>query len=232
MIYAAVGRRERGKTTLVYSLARKVATRVIFDPRGQIDTGAPRITRQPELEQAFARLEAGETHEILITPAGDVQSLFEHTSQYVADWVRELPDRPIAFVVDEARFVDLQGVSFEWICRCAPRDLVHIFITAHRPIDLSTNVRAILDHWLMFHCVQEHDLKVIRERCGVHVAGLVSNLKKAEWIQWDDGAGEAFEHREPAAWYVELRPRRHDRTIQVIDQGEPSTAFDKPRLFG
>lgn len=231
MIYGAVGRRERGKTTLAYSLACRITIRVIFDPRHLIETGAPRAESPDDLAAMFSQLGKQESfNEIIVTPADDVQDMFEETCRYVATRIRDNPDQSIAFLVDEARFVDLQCPSLEWILRCAPRNTVHVFFTCHRPSDLSVNVRAILDQWLLFHCVQEHDLDVIRERCGKPVAEKVAKLKAYQWVQWDDGKGEAFEHNDPVTWYVPLRSRPTE-TVHVIEDGAPIDPVDKQRVF-
>lgn len=231
MIYGAVGRRERGKTTLAYSLASRITIRVIFDPRRLIETGSARAETPEELQAMFAQLGKDEAfNEILVTPADDVQIMFEETCRHVATRIRDNPDQSIALLIDEARFVDLQCAPLEWILRCAPRNTVHVFFTCHRPADLSVNVRAILDQWLLFHCVQEHDLEVIRERCGKQVSEKVSKLKAYQWIQWDDGSGEAFEHNDPTTWYRPLRSRPNE-SITVIDEGTPVDPVDKQRVF-
>lgn len=230
MIYGAVGRRERGKTTLVYFLVCRIAIRVIFDPRRLVETGSPRAETFEDLAVLFTQLGNNGVDEIIVTPADDVQEMFEETCRYVATRIRDNPDQPIAFMVDEARFVDLQCAPLEWILRCAPRNTVHVFFTCHRPADLSVNVRAILDQWLLFHCVQEHDLEVIRERCGKPVADKVSKLRAYQWIQWDDGSGEAYEHNDPTTWYRPLRSRPTE-SVSVIDEGKPIDPVDKQLIF-
>lgn len=229
MIYLAIGRRERGKTTLVFSLARKLPQRIVFDPRRQIEVASPRATIPDQIEEWIDRMfEGRDIPELLIVPAGHPQPAFDVLADAAQRWIEADPTRPLALVLDESRFMDLSRDSFQWVLRCAPRSMVHVFLTAHRPSDIPTDVRAIADQWLIFHSTQEHDLRVIRDRCGDACADHVARLAAYEWVQWDDGKGEYRLHRDPRVWYTPLRTMP-DPVAPVVTGGHASVSMR--RLF-
>ncbi len=196
-------------------MACKCHYRVILDPRGLIHSGAPRVTTSDGVALAFDMMaddEKPETlrREVIITPEYDLQSVFDYTSKEIKAWSKAYDDEEhsIMFVVDESRFFDLKASqSFEYVLRATAPELVHVAITAHRPTDIPTDVRAISDHWLMFKTTQEHDLKVIEERCGRVVRDQVSRLDPHEFIHWNDSVGSWTSFKDPARWYVPLRSK-------------------------
>lgn len=211
MIYLLLGRRELGKTTLAIYMARKVPYQVIFDPRGLCTptTGA-RVTTPDELASAIRAMqhETAPIKELIVTPRDDVQEMFDGTAGFVKYWAETYPrtDHAMAFVVDEARFVDLKrSRAFGWVTRASPRDLFHVIVTAHRPTDVPTDLRAIADHWYLFRCSQEHDLDAIEERCGTRAAGTVSRLEPHHFLHWDDSIGAYTVNKTPQSWKIELR---------------------------
>lgn len=211
MITLAIGRRERGKTTLVYWLARQVPQRIIFDPRRQFDRAVTlRASTPDEIEAVIEQLYADPVcDEAIVTPIGDVQPAFDALIDGVRRWIDAGSARPLAIVIDEARFVDLTTPDFQWILRCAPRQQVHLLVTSHRPKDdeIPVSVQSIADRWCLFHTTQPHDLKIIRERAGDVVAAQVTTLNAYEWILWDDGTGEFTVHTDAAVWFVPIRAR-------------------------
>lgn len=234
MIYYAIGRRELGKTTFVVYMAQRVAHRVILDPRGLCAPTADgiRVTRRDTLDTAFDAMAEGRLSEVIITPDGKVQPLFDRASQHVMAWAKDFPSRRLIFVVDEARFVDLEASdAFEWITRTSPRDVIDVAITAHRPSDVPTSVRAIVDHWILFRCTQEHDLKVIRERCGDVVAAKVATLDKHQFVHWNDGKAVAKPFLNPKAWYVPLHRDTPPEAANVMpDNDAREISFDSGKL--
>lgn len=208
MIKLSIGRRAQGKTTLAYRWARTIRRRLIFDPRGMIKRGTSVGTRE-DLDRAFLELLDGERSELVYVPAGDVREEFEAFAWYVAEWIRERPRGRLAIMVDEAGFLGTsqETPAFMWACRCCDRDRVDILMTAHRPKDISTNIRAIADTWYVFPCRQEHDLAVIAERCGAGVADDVAQLRDRSYIEWDDATATATARLSPAEWFIDLRER-------------------------
>lgn len=205
MLYVALGRREMGKTTLAAYLIRDAAARVIFDPRG-LFPAASRVRDAAGLAVAFDRLAETGAGEIVVTPDDDVQLLFDKTAAEVQAWLSDAPDRSIAFLVDEARFMELhKSKPFNWIVRCVTKANAMIVITCHRPADISPSLRGILDVWLMFQMTQEHDLQVIRERCSDSIADAVVTLQPFQFIAWDDAHSKATTYKNPKAWHIQLR---------------------------
>lgn len=239
MIYLALGRRQLGKTTLVYSMARKCPARIVLDPRGLIHSDGLRVSRIAELDSAVEAIadERDPLSEVLITPDSNPQSMFDQASRHVKSWAQDFQHAPRAtrrlmFVVDEARFFDLRESSaFEYVLRAAPPDLIHVAITAHRPTDIPTDIRAISDHWLMFRCTQEHDLKVIEERCTEAVRNSVAKLNPHEFIDWDDATATAKPYRNPAAWYVPLQSSGPAQSDADMLPASDTDTVDMPRLF-
>lgn len=233
MIYLLLGRRELGKTTLAIYMARKAPYQVIFDPRGlvPVTTGA-RVTTSGELATAALAMRdtVAPLREVIITPREDVQAMFDQASGIVKTWTEEFPntDHALVFVVDEARFVDVRkSQAFGWVTRASPRDLFHVIVTAHRPIDLPTDLRAIADHWYLFRCVQEHDLDAIEERCGTRAMGVVSRLAAHEYLHWDDAMGTYTINRDPKSWHLPIRSPAA-RAVPVAVVGE---TLDKDGLW-
>jgi hypothetical protein len=238
MIYLALGRRQLGKTTLAYSMALKCPARVILDPRALIHSSGVRVHSTQTLDFAIDQLADGTIAEILVTPDENVQALFDHTAQHVKRWAQDFQhqsrtSRRLMLLVDEARFFDLRASSaFEYVLRAAPPDLVNVMITAHRPADIPTDIRAISDHWLLFRCTQEHDLKVIGDRCGEHVREKVSRLLPHQFIDWDDATATSHVYTNPLRWYVPLRSKNapSSEESEILPDPDP-IVVDKTRLF-
>lgn len=206
MIYAILGRREMGKTTLAYAMAQKVAHRVIFDPRGLIRReGSHRVQHSADLDSVYDAMIEDELAEVVYTPyEDDVQVAFSAFSSMVKTWVISAPNRSLAVLVDEVSFVSLADPTFQWVLRCCGRKVVNVLLTAHRPVDVPTSVRAITDHWLLFQCRQEHDLAVIVERCSAEAAEHVIRLAPRQFAHWDDERAQLSVNSEPASWYVPI----------------------------
>lgn len=223
MIYLAIGRRLRGKTTWTEYHARKVAQRIHFDPRRQLQRqDALTATTSDDVEIAIDRMVEDPTiRDLIVVPGDDPQPVFDTVCSEVRRWIEHDDTRPLAFVIDEARFVQLKTAQCQWIFRCSPPEVVHVFISAHRPTDLATDVRAIADHWILFHTTQEQDLESIRERCGAEVVEHVRALGQHECVHWNDGTGEWHLHDDPKRWYVPLREneRAHTKQLRLVDEG-------------
>jgi hypothetical protein len=231
MIYLCLGRREQGKTTLALYLTRRERARVVFDPRGLVPSPR-RVTSAIEVRSSFDDLWVASkraTTQVVITPETSVQPMFERTSSEVKRWVREPGADPIAYVVDELRFVDPNTDAFDWLCRCATRQQVIIVATAHRPTDVPTDLRAIADVWCLFQTTQEHDLDLIETRCSVQVRNAVAKLKPREFVVWDDTRGLMDRHIDPTLWYV---PLGQSRAVSPEDSPLPIAApVDSGKLF-
>lgn len=222
MIYLDLGRRSTGKSTLAYYMVRDIAPRVIFDPRGLF----PSDDRAESFEQIatwFDRRydppdDRPASPELVITPDTDVQGMFAFAADELKTWIKTNGGRA-AFLVDEARMIDPQTDGLNYLLRYANNDDVTVIFTAHRPADIPTSIRAISDYWCLFHATQEHDLKVIGERCGSAVAAQVQRLPRHHFIVWDDGRGVASIRNRPADWY---RPLRDEAVRRSAETGRES----------
>lgn len=230
MIYLNVGRREQGKTTLAYYLVQSLPVRVIFDPRALFPAGVHgRATTPAAIQAGFDRLIDERRGELIITPDISLRECFEQTTGEVKSWIQDphTANVPIAIIADELWMVCEQRgrvpESFDWLLRCATRQSVTIVCTAHRPSDIPTNIRAIADVWCLFHCTQEHDLEVIRDRCSDAVAAKVEKLGPRQFVAWDDTRGTWAFHQHPDRWFVPLgQPIVHGGAVAI-----PNTAIDQ-----
>lgn len=213
-------------------MADKCDRCVIFDPRGLIDDPqGERVRDAGEFDDAAIDFSEGTLRELIVTPDADTQRLFDHVAGRVKVWSATLHGS-LMFVVDEARFVQLMDSrAFEWLMRAAPADRVHLAITCHRPADIPTDVRAIGDHWLLFQCTQEHDLKVIEQRCGPKVESAVRALAPREFVHWDDAKGSYQIFRNPKAWYVPLGSPRSSGGELVLTPAGGESPVDTSKLF-
>lgn len=215
MIWLIIGRRTRGKTTLAYYMARKAAARLIFDPRGMIGGTGPRTLRVERVidlrDKAVPALQDGELDEVIYAPQDDdLTRPFLVFAEMLKMWIIETPRRPLAVLIDELSFVEQSrrdpAVLRRVLRSCDPA-IFDVFITCHRPADIPTNTRGIADYWVLFHCTQEHDLEVIRDRCNAATAAQVQNLKGRSFVVWDDAKStiQTFPESGQSAWHVPLR---------------------------
>lgn len=235
MIYLNLGRRELGKTTLAAYLASKRARRVLFDPRGLLATGE-RITTPDDVRDAFELMRRGKRSEIVITPDLELESCFDVACWQVKTLLRN-GQSDIAFVIDELRFIPdpNKNADLDWMIRCAPRQSALIVFTAHRPADVPTDIRGISDYWCLFQMTQEHDLRVVTERCGEDVSKVVARLQPRQFVAWDDARGSFTTHVHPDRWFIALAPEQaRVQAPAPLDElgGQPtplSQAFDFTR---
>lgn len=228
MIYLAIGRRGLGKTTLVYSMARKCPRRIVIDPRGLITS--PDARRVTTIEAFDVALVSG-VPEIVVTPYDDLQGTFDAVANRVRAICRTSVTDRLMFIVDEARFFRLMDSSaFEYVLRAAPPESVHVAITCHRPLDIPTDIRAIADHWLVFKLTQEHDLRVIDGRCGGLVKRHVAALAPYEYVHWNDGTQEFAVNKHPEGWFVPLRTAG-PQPEEILPELPENSGIDSDKLF-
>lgn len=206
MIHLAIGRRENGKSTLAWYLALGCRSALVFDPRGIIGAPESRVRSADELNKAMAELWSGARPTVTFTPDDDIEEGFELFAKVARRWVERDPRRELAIFVDEAGFLPRMDrcVSFMWVCRCSARDAAHIILTAHRPRDIPTSVRAIADYWLVFQTRQEHDLRVLEERIDEVALRRISQLEPRQFVMWDEGRADAAAYLDPSEWFVSL----------------------------
>lgn len=245
MLYLDLGRRELGKTTLAVFMAQRVPFRIILDPRGMVSTDIGRRVRtREELTVAIDAMIEQECHEIIVTPLRDIPGMFEQVCAYVYAWSQDFPvkSRALAFVIDEARIVNNArrpgdrtaahvletSDAFDAVLRLTPRELIHTIVTAHRPADIPTDIRAIADQWLLFRATQEHDLKVIRERTNEAVVSHVMQLQPHQFVKWNDATSTWQIYANPAVWFVRLRPA-YEASDDVLPEGAPAPSHLTPQ---
>jgi hypothetical protein len=220
MIYLIVGRRKRGKTTLGLYMTRKDSIRrAIFDSRNMIPVCPNQIrvrSTRDLIEQAMPALADGELEEVIYSPADhELRRPFVVFSQELNRWTDEHPTTPINILIDELGFIEeghRDPAALRRALRNCEPDIVNVFITCHRPIDIPVNTRSIADYWALFHCVQEHDIDVIQKRCGSRIATQVQQLTARSFVLFDDAEPEKsreYPDRPDATgknpWYVPLR---------------------------
>ena len=196
MIMLVLGRRELGKTTLARYLAHARSSRLILDPRAQWIASDPYEHIDGDADAILSDL--ADERDVVIQP-DDLQATVDQAAGLVRAFYRERPMAPLAVVLDEAGLYNVR--RWDWVFRCSPRGRTSIILTAHRPADISTDVRALADTWCLFRSTQEHDLAVIEERCGEEVRRLVEALPPFHFVEWDDARATYRVFRDPAAWF-------------------------------
>lgn len=220
MIYLIVGRRKRGKTTLALYMTRKESIRrLIFDSRNMIPAcpGQRRVRTVTDLtEQAMPMLADGEIQEVIYSPADhELRRPFAVFAQEINRWTDEHPTQPLNVLIDELGFIEeghRDPAALRRALRNCEPEIVNVFITCHRPMDVPVNTRSIADYWALFHCVQEHDIDVVQKRCGNKIAAQVQQLTARSFVLFDDAEPEKSREypdrpgpdgKNP--WYVPLR---------------------------
>jgi hypothetical protein len=231
-----LGRRRLGKTTLACSMAQQCAYRLIIDPRNQIHTGALRVFTMDELRDAMQSMMNAEIHEVIFTPRTDLDQSLAYAAECVTTWFETMPeDRRLMFLIDEGRFFPnsikyARNEPVNYVLRAAP-EWIDIAITAHRPADIATDTRGIVDYWYLFMHRQEHDLKVIEQRTSARVREMVERLEPRTFIEWDDGEADPLKaatlHRNPSAWYVPIKATAATEITERVRGGEPITVERK-----
>ena len=207
MIRLVIGRKENGKTTLAYHMARKFPRLVVFDPRGQIRRPGATIARTAaSCAAGFDMLAQGETTEVVYTPEEHLKTeAFPAFAAEVRYWVYERRALPLAVLVDEITFVNVADDDFDQAAKACDATRHHFFLTCHRPSDIPTTWRALADYWYLFAIHQEHDLEVVRLRCSADAAEVARGLGGRSFVGWDHRTG-VRSYDNPAAWYVNLAP--------------------------
>jgi hypothetical protein len=193
VIVIIIGRRELGKTTLARYMAYKQSPRVILDPRAQFQTADPYFA--VDSPAMLADLAAGA--DVVIQPE-ELQPTVDDTADLVKGYLMRTKAGRLSVICDEAGLYHLRAWS--WLIRCSPRDRINILITAHRPADISTDIRSLADTWCIFRTTQPHDLNAIEERCGPDVVAAVQKLDRYQFVTWDDAKAEIRIIRNSAAW--------------------------------
>lgn len=200
-IYICVGRRRLGKSTLARYMAHNKSPRLFIDPRAQWK-GA-RIYRREDAESMLEDFEAG--RDVIVQPA-EKQATIDALASVAALWFSEEPlaegqevgTRELSIVLDEAGTYDLK--AWDWFMRTCDVQRTSIILTAHRPKDLDTTVRAIADTWCIFRTTQRHDLDAIEDRTSELVIKNVQTLEPFEFVEWDDAQARMTVHKNPGAW--------------------------------
>lgn len=209
MIYVIIGRREKGKTTLADRMLKALSLRFVIDARRMINQRDPGIIYENYADGAVAAIDEaldsdGAYNEVIYQPhEDDLQGAFNIWVHKLKQVAIEQPTRRIGVLVDEASFYDLNDAAFQWLAKCTPREYVHIFITAHRPTDIPPRIRAIADHWFVFHMTEKSDIERIAEK-SPEAADAASKLRDRGFVHWNDTTATMQINRNPHAWFIAL----------------------------
>jgi hypothetical protein len=212
MIYVIIGRRELGKSTLARYLGHARTPRLTIDPRaqwpiasyagdpGEADDHAPAVVDAVDAEQVLEDLGAGQ--DVIVQP-DDLDRSIQALAWPARAYIMGSAGRQLTITFDEAGlYKDALRQHWSWMMRCSPRDRTTILLTAHRPADIATDIRALADIWCIFRTTQEHDLDAIEDRCGPEVRALVQTLKPYEFVSWNDALAKMDHHKNPRAWFT------------------------------
>jgi hypothetical protein len=149
------------------------------------------IVRAPTSQELSQWWSEKEPKVVTIVPEHDVDSTFAETAFSVRSWYqkeeRKGPhERAIGFIVDEARFKAVRdSTNLDWLFRCTDVEMMHVYLTVHRPKDLHPDIRAILDYWYVFHIHQQIDLDVLEDETEPIITNGAPRLKPREFYLYD-----------------------------------------------
>jgi hypothetical protein len=127
----------------------------------------------------------------------------------LADWIEDNPLERVCLVADEGRLLGLEskGVSlnFDWILRSAREGSpIDVIITCHRPVDVSTNIRAIANRLVFFRVMLPNDLAIIEDQCGPLVASEVNSLLDKQYVVWNNSRQQWRRVNDPSSWNIRI----------------------------
>jgi hypothetical protein len=212
VIYVIIGRRELGKTTLARYLGHARSPRLTIDPRAQWPL-PPSVTTTDDDDDAIPGvmfdvnpalvLEDLESDRDVLVQPNDLEDAIASLAWPARQYITGSPSRQLTITFDEAGlYTNGLRSHWSWMMRCSPRDRTTILLTAHRPADVATDIRALADIWCIFRTTQVHDLDAIEDRCGPEVRALVQTLKPYEFVSWNDAKAEMQHHKNPQSWYT------------------------------
>jgi hypothetical protein len=209
MLFANVGRRFNGKTTLAVWTLDQCERRAFLDVRSQIRRpGSIVVRRLSRLREAFDALANGDVDEIVYSPIEPHRVAFDAFAGELRRWVIEYPTLPLGVLIDEAGFFkkqidDVDG-PFQFVIKTCDPAIVDIVLTCHRPTDLPTDVRALCNRLAWFRTTLEHDLQAVRAHCGPDVEQLVQDLPDRHYVAWNDDDATYDVHCSPFIWRTDL----------------------------
>lgn len=211
MIHGFVGRRRVGKTTLSDYLCGECRYQLRFSPRvtlperenGITIVNAPTVR---QLDEWFA-----DNKTVTVIPELDVDETFLATAHSMRAWYSRMEriaplKEEVGFIVDEARFKAVrESRDLDWLFRCTKPEIMHVYLTVHRPKDLNPDIRAILDYWYIFHVTQQIDLDILEDECNELIAQRAFQLQAREFYKFDVGEQKAY-HWPPSMAHI-WKPR-------------------------
>lgn len=215
MVTVIFGFTGQGKTTFASYISRKLTTRVIFDPRMQLHTTSDILPNENGLYELLDN-----RYEIIVQPGRgvEVQEDFDAVCRVLSDWIEDNPGEDVCLFIDEGRLVGLDSKSvslnFDWILRSAREgSSISVIITCHRPVDVSTNIRAIANRLVFFRVMLPGDLDAIESQCGPEVVREVKELVDFTFIVWNNSKQQWRKVSDPATWYVDI-----ERKVPVTNE--------------
>lgn len=206
MITVIIGFTGQGKTTLAEYISRRSTTRLKFDPRLQFHTTQDILPNEQGLYELL-----DDRYEVIVQPGRGVavEEDFDNVCRVLADWIEDNPGENVCLLVDEGRLVGLDqknvSLNFDWILRSAREGSpISVVITCHRPVDVSTNIRAIANRLIFFRVMLPGDLDAIEAQCGPEVVEQVRLLLDKQFITWNNSRQQWRKISDPAAWKVNI----------------------------
>jgi hypothetical protein len=209
MITVIIGFTGQGKSTLASFLAKCSTTRLIFDPRLQFHTTSDVLPNEQGLTELL-----NDRYEVIVQPGRGVavEEDFDQVCRVLADWIEDNPGEDVCLLVDEGRLVGLDSknvsLNFDWILRSAREGSpISVIITCHRPVDVSTNIRAIANRLVFFRVMLPGDLDAIEAQCGPEVENEVKKLLDRQFITWNNSRQQWRKITDSDSWKTNLEQR-------------------------
>lgn len=221
MLFANVGRRFQGKTTLAVWTLDQCDRRALLDTRQQIRRPGSVIVRSAgRLREAFDALAAGDVDDVVYSPIETHSVAFAAFAGELRRWVTTHPGLGLGVLIDEAGFYkrqldDVDG-DFQYVIKTCDLDAVDVVLTCHRPTDLPTDVRALCNRLAIFRVTLPHDLEAVRKHCGDDVEQLVQQLPDRHFVEWDDDDATFAVNACPFIWQTDLTKPGANARILVL----------------
>lgn len=230
-----VGRKYHGKTTLAVFLARRIRAQkngykfVVFEPKWAAIRSLPSTENLEQFKEFYAHDEFPDADGLVYLPANafsedDAEQVRDDFSAFcealdMDALLRNPPERPFIVVIDEAYYLQGRGYLHPWLgrmMRLATEKKLYIIQCAHRPVQLTPDIRGQADSFFWFFQSLPEDLEVIAELCDEETAEEVSRLPKHHVISYDVETRTREVWSDPGAWYTDLSKPYDDQEVSAI----------------
>lgn len=214
------GRKEKGKTTLAYHLARLTGKAIFaFDPNNRFDCATIARSRM----SLFAATESVEQNfsPVAYRPSESIAEGIEEFSEIM------LGLRGLAIIIDEAGSSEIQSPNYlnpklhALLRASGDNQLSHdVILTQHRPQNCNGDTFELSDEYIFFSSKNHLTIKKIREHCSEEVAARVMCLEGREYLVWSVTGESFYINKDSDSWRETLSRTELDGAQLNLVKGE------------